>query len=880
MLIDCDDPDPQAVAALAAAESTRSLVVAGRVVRTELRAALDQYDCLELGAGDLGLSVDETAAAFRTAVTVDPGLAELIHAQSGGWPAVIVALARSATAGSLQEGVAGGIVHHPAVNQFLRATIDTWPDEIRDAIGRFATLERVTVAALDDMSRRHLARDAVRAGVPLVVRDDGWIELPAVVREHLGPPSVADCSAIAPHLARSGGLVPAVRALVGSGGYVAAGELLADVRPEALDGADELEVLGLLDVVERHVDSPRLGMLRVRALEHLGDPVAAAAAAEEVVRSSSPDTVEHVDARLELAWVAAMRGQPADTEGWSDRATDPRTAGPARRDRGDPALAAVEPRRRPRRGKGTRPRRGPLGGPRLQRPSVERPAGDGRGPAHPPGRVRPGDRCRPTRQAVVVAPLVRPRRVHGVPRPNRRARREARRPRPGGRGGHAARRLGLRAVVASLCELGARAPGRARRRRRGRRRGGDRHRTGPRRARGSLHRHRAVRRTRSGAGDGRAARSSRPSTSSERSPGATTIRSRSILRRRSSPLAPAGSTKRHGAPTRCEPTPPCLRRGCGGIDLESALAIGDDAAVEQALSAASAIGSEDAARLIVDAVASTDANHPRLRVSVMGELSVAVAGELVATPSGKPGELLKLLATQPGPVSTGSLIDVMWPDADEETGLRRLKNPVNRLRGALGTANVIRRNGQVALAPAVTVDLREFETLSITAHARHDDETGVQAAISALNLYAPVLPGDELEAVATAALAAQNRAAGLVDLVMAAPLADRPGSAWLLATALRVDPYDDDRLIAIAEVALVEDNVVCARRCLAEVRRIAARARRAAGRSGPPDRGGACAARRRCGDQRIDHVIQVPLSTSVVRSVVTARGEAIAKAAT
>ena len=821
VLVDCDDPAPQAVAALAAAESTRCLVVADRVVRTELRAALDPYDCLELGAGDLGLSVDETAAAFRPAVAVDRGLAELIHAQSGGWPAVIAALARSATTGSLREAVAGGIVHHPAVNDFLRSTIDTWPAEIRDAIGRFATLDRVTVAALDDMSRRHLARDAVRVGVPLVVRDDGWIELPAVVRDHLGPPSVADCSAIAPHLARSGGLVPAVRALVGSGGYVAAGELLAEVRPEALDGADEVEVLGLLDVVERHVDSPRLGMLRVRALEHLGDPVAAAAAAEEVVRRSSPDSVEHVDARLELAWVAAMRGQAADTEGWSDRATTPEQ---------QVRLDEIEAIQLSQRSSPDDVRAGAKG---LGRAAARWEALGYNARASSALRVMAAVPLTHLGEYGQAIDAVQHARRLSWRRLFDRAGCTAFLARTAGLAGTidvldreaaAAMQLAdsvsvpwLRLYVNWALILRAGLAGDA---------------AGV--AEAAIATERAL--------DGLEAHSTATVLFAELAVAqamvgqhdrAAEYLERALARRDDNPIevdlaaqivaARAGrvdEATRRAEALRADPAVPSTR--LWRIDLEVALAIGDDAAVEQAVTAAGAVGSEDAARLIVDAVAPTDANVPRLRVSVMGELSVAVGGELVATPSGKPGDLLKLLATQPGPVSTGSLIDVMWPDADEETGLRRLKNPVNRLRAALGTANVIRRNGQVALAPAVAVDLREFETHSITAHARHDDETGVQAAISALNLYAAVLPGDELEAVATAALAAQSRAAGLVDLVMAAPPGDRPGSAWLLAAALRVDPYDDDRLIAIAEMARGEGNVACARRCITEVRRIAA----------------------------------------------------------
>lgn len=824
VLVDVESPDPRALERIAARESTETLVVAARVVDSAVRAVLGEYDHLELGAADLALTPDETEALLHApGPTTDAALADLIHAQSGGWPALVVALRRDDAASDprgLRDAVAGGIVHHPTVNRILRELVGGWPAETRSAVERFATLDRVTVAALEDVTHREFAQEAARSGVPLVVRDDGWVELPVVLREHIGRPTPADAATIAPFLARTGGLVPAVRALVSSGSHLAAGTILGDVRPEVLDGTDGAEVLGLLDVLENHIDNPRLKMLRVRAHEHLGDIPGAAAAAERVVEECDPDVPEYVDAQLELARVAAMSSQTIDLSPWADRATT------------NEQRVRLDEIRAIQRSQASEPEEVAAGARGLARVAASWEALGYNARASAALRVMaavPLSHLGEYGQAIDAAM-------------------------------HARRlswnRLFDRAVCTSFLALNAGLAGRLDLL--------DREINAAIQLAESvpvpwlrLYTNWAQLHRCSCLGDARGVADAAVATErtldgleghstatvlhadiaisfavvGEHGPAAEYL-ARAVARRDENPIevdiaahivaARAGQSAEAGERAealRADPTVPPMR--LWRVDLEEALAHGRDLDVRRAIAVAASVGSDDLARIIVEQANTPDraALHPRVRI--LGEPSIEVDGEVRPMPTGKPGELLKLLAMHAGPARTDLVIDELWPDIDLETGLRRLKNPVNRLRGVLGAGSVIRRKGHIALGARVEVDLVEFETRATRALANHDEPIGVEAAIGALGLYAPVLPGDPLASASAIAVAAQNRAATLLDLVMEAPVGARPAGPWLLEAALRVDRFDDARLLEVATIALDEANTACVRRCLAEVDRVA-----------------------------------------------------------
>ena len=824
VLVDVERPDAGALERIAARDSTETLVVAGRVVDSAVRAVLSAYDHLELGPADLVLTPEEAATlVYPDGQGADLALSDLIHAQADGWPALVAALSRADVASDpagLRDAVAGGIVHHPSVNRFLRELVAGWPSETRAAIERFATLDRVTVAALEDVTHRDLAQQAARAGVPLVVRDDGWVELPAALREHLGRPSSDDAAMIAPYLARTGGLVPAVRALVSSGSHLAAGAILGDVRPEVLDGTDGAEVLGLLDVLENHIDSPRLKMLRVRAHEHLGDIPGATAAAERVVAECDPGAAEYVDAQLELARVAAMSSQTLDLAPWDDRVTT------------NEQRVRLDEIRAIQQSQASDPVEVAAGAGGLARVAASWEA------------LGYNARASAALRVMAAVPLSHLGEYGKAIDAAMHARRLS------------WNRLFDRAVCTSFLALNAGLAGRLDLLDREINAAiqlaesvpvpwlrlytnwaqlhrcsclGD--------ARGVAEAAIATERTL----DGLEAHSTATVLHADIAVAfaivgehgrATEYLARALARRDENPIevdiaaqivaARAGrltEAAERATALRTDPAVPSMRRW--RVDLEEALAHGRDADIDRAIAVAASAGSDELARIIVEQA--THAGHADLhpRVCILGDPSVQVDGDTLPMPTGKPGELLKLLAMHTGPVRTDLVIDELWPDADLETGLRRLKNPVNRLRGVLGAGSVVRRKGHIALGARVEVDLVEFDTQATRALANHDEPIGVEAAVSALGLYAPVLPGDPLAAASAVAVAAQNRAATLLEIVMAAPSEARPASPWLLDVALRVDRFDDGRLLEVAGIALAEHNAACARRCLAEVDRVA-----------------------------------------------------------
>lgn len=820
VLIDVVEPDAAALADLAAAESVRTLVVVGRVIGTDVRSVLAPYPCLELGVDDLRLTSAETHELLRRdGGAAEHGLVDLIHAQTNGWPAAVCSVRPAAATQTLRDLAANGIACDPVVHDYLAGLVAGWPGEVTDAVRRFGTLESITVAAFDAATRPGLAADGVRAGVPLCVRADGWVELPALLRDHLGAPSDRDAATIAPHLARSGGLLPAVRALVSSGCSEAAGALLCDAPPELLDGTDGAEVLGLLDVIERTFDNHRLSMLRVRAHELLSDVVGAEQVAARVARDADPVTPEYVDAQLELTRTAAMRGEVTDVEPWRERATTAEQSV-----RLDEILAIQQ-------SQDTAPDVVAQGARGLARVAA--------------GWEALGYAARASRSLRVMAamPLTHlgeyGRAIDAVMRARQlswnrlfdRAACTAFLARAAGLAGrvelldrevNAATQLvdavpvpwlrlyvnWARTLRAAWC--------------------GD--------AAGVVEAALATERTL----DGLESHSTATVLFAElavahamvgRHDSAATYLARASDRRRDNRLEVdlaaaivAARAGQEGAPQmlellRADPTVP--RSRLWRVELEIAVAEGDGAAAGSAASAATLTGSSEVAELVQRVPRSAPHELRRVRVGTMGDVSVHVGDQRVAVPSGRPGQLLQLLAVQPGPVSTDLLVDALWPEADFATGLRRLKNPINRLRASLGADSVVRRGSSVGLGPDVIVDLRAFEAHASVALARHDTPQGVTEAVSALDLYAPVLPGTRLAEVAAAATAAQSRAASLLDLVVGAEPSARPPSPWLLSTALRVDRFDDTRLLAIAAVAIGEGNPSCARQCLTEVRRVA-----------------------------------------------------------
>jgi tetratricopeptide (TPR) repeat protein len=191
----------------------------------------------------------------------------------------------------------------------------------------------------------------------------------------------------------------------------------------------------------------------------------------------------------------------------------------------------------------------------------------------------------------------------------------------------------------------------------------------------------------------------------------------------------------------------------------------------------------------------------RLRSSVISEkavapVSVEVLGgfairryDNVITPSpGHVATLLKLLSVRGGCVPVEIAIDQLWPDVDVDTGRRRLKNVLSRLRKEVGEGTVVRSDQSIAFGMNVFLDVNEFDQRArkaMVSSASHSPEA-FTSACAALDVYrGALLPMDLYEDwIEETRTYLQARAFALLDLVRAsASEALRP---WLTETSLRV----------------------------------------------------------------------------------------------
>lgn len=103
------------------------------------------------------------------------------------------------------------------------------------------------------------------------------------------------------------------------------------------------------------------------------------------------------------------------------------------------------------------------------------------------------------------------------------------------------------------------------------------------------------------------------------------------------------------------------------------------------------------------------------RVRVLGELAVVTSsGDVALLPRGLPRQLVGYLAVHRRPVPRREIVEHLWPDVDEESGLRRLRTALWEVQRVLvDDAGPVVDSARTTLAvnPGVAVDLDEAETL-------------------------------------------------------------------------------------------------------------------------------------------------------------------------
>ncbi len=243
------------------------------------------------------------------------------------------------------------------------------------------------------------------------------------------------------------------------------------------------------------------------------------------------------------------------------------------------------------------------------------------------------------------------------------------------------------------------------------------------------------------------------------------------------------------------------------LGAASIAVIGEAAITNALLPLAAAAGSPIAMSLL--------APGDQLVVRMLGEATVRRGGLDVPLPTGRPAMLVRLLAVHPQGLDTDEVVDTLWPDQDGETGRRRLRDTLARLKSRSGDV-VVRDGSRLTLAPA-WVDATEFRLAADRALRASGRDRGA-LAVAALALWSgDLLPSDPYESWATGPREQlRRRRLDLLDLV-AAEAADRGSydeARQALEQAIESDPYDDTRYVLAAQHLLAAGRREPARRML------------------------------------------------------------------
>ena len=211
---------------------------------------------------------------------------------------------------------------------------------------------------------------------------------------------------------------------------------------------------------------------------------------------------------------------------------------------------------------------------------------------------------------------------------------------------------------------------------------------------------------------------------------------------------------------------------------------------------------------------------PTLEVRLLGGFTVLHAGEPVTPPPGMGAQAVKFVAVAGGRATVDHLVEALWPEAEPGRGRTRLRNVLARLRQDVEL--LVRDGDEVALADGAVCDLTLF--LDEAAQAL-GGTAGSAVARRAVERYAgELLPGDRYQDW-TAGPRERARAhyLRLLDRLAAAETDVDQAVAWY-ERALDVDPYDEERYVAMAQLLVQQGRAGPAhrvvRRALAMVDRL------------------------------------------------------------
>lgn len=200
-------------------------------------------------------------------------------------------------------------------------------------------------------------------------------------------------------------------------------------------------------------------------------------------------------------------------------------------------------------------------------------------------------------------------------------------------------------------------------------------------------------------------------------------------------------------------------------------------------------------------------------VTLLGRFAVERDGIDVSPQPGRPATLVKLVALQ-GTLTSDEAIDVLWPDADFDTGRQRLRNLLNRVRATSG-ALISRRDGALSLEGRVSVDAHRFEEEADAALSAPRDQRIGQCRRALTRSTGELLPADRYADWATVPRERlRRRHLALLDLVAEDAIArgDLDEAGRLLDTAISSDPVEELRYVRLARALMAQGRTRRARR--------------------------------------------------------------------
>jgi DNA-binding SARP family transcriptional activator len=210
-------------------------------------------------------------------------------------------------------------------------------------------------------------------------------------------------------------------------------------------------------------------------------------------------------------------------------------------------------------------------------------------------------------------------------------------------------------------------------------------------------------------------------------------------------------------------------------------------------------------------------------ISLLGEFTVSRRNDEVVIPQSLAAQALKIV-TLHKKIHVDELVEMLWPDAAQGVGSRRLRNVLWRIRGACG--DLLQREGNlICLARDAGTDIDRFEELATQAlTCDGGTEEVAQLAEQAVAIYrGELLPGDRYADWAAAYREALlRRHASMLELLVTASLAEGRFDQALayLERLIETDPFEEHYYLQVAEIHVEASQFHRARNALERASRM------------------------------------------------------------